>query len=342
MSISVSDGGAATLVKIYLEVLNRNDPPQDVAISAPGDGKSFTAGEEVTFTGYAFDPDAPFGEVLTYSWQSSLDGDMGVGKSITNSSLSIGTHTITLTVSDGEVEVTASITTIIKKKDGGGGGGGGGGNGGGGGAAGGVSLALIGGIIAVVVVLVIVFAVVGKRRQVEYIPQKTPLATTPEEPIASAAAAYDKPKPKRRPPPGAKKAREAGWEPEEKETEEVEGEEPAKPDYAVAPAPEPEPEPEPFAKGLEAVSYDTSSLYETDPEKIRLDKLKREYQTVISSLPWGVPAKELSHMDWFEVAAALAEGEKKTLDDGREVTRIGDNWYYSDTDNLKSFLRRHE
>ena len=109
-------------------------------------------------------------------------------------------------------------------------------------------------------------------------------------------------------------------------------------DYAVAAAPV---EQEVSMK-LEAVAMDTTLLAEADPEKVRLDNRKREYQAAISQLDFGVPAKELAGMDWYEVAAALATGEQKELDDGRKVTKIDDNWFYSDTENLKTFLKRHD
>jgi hypothetical protein len=89
------------------------------------------------------------------------------------------------------------------------------------------------------------------------------------------------------------------------------------------------------------VAVDTASLAEADPEQKRLDNLKREYQAAISALPWGVPSTELAHMDWYELAAAMATGEHKELEDGRPVVKIGDHWFYADTEDPKTFLKRH-
>ena len=50
----------------------------------------------------------------------------------------------------------------------------------------------------------------------------------------------------------------------------------------------------------------------------------------------------LEDWDWVELAAALATGDKKTLPDGAELTKIDDGWYFSDADDSSSFLKEHE
>ncbi|MCJ2540110.1 MAG: hypothetical protein LN414_02435, partial [Candidatus Thermoplasmatota archaeon] len=95
------------------------------------------------------------------------------------------------------------------------------------------------------------------------------------------------------------------------------------------------------SKGVTGVAVDTASLAEADPEQLRLDQLKRDYQAAISSLPFGVPSSDLAGMDWYELAGAMATGEHKVLHDGQKVVKIEGHWYYSDTEDMKDFLKRY-
>ncbi len=331
IQVSVSDGGAATMVTIELEISNRNDPPQDVAVRTPEDGSTIIEGDEVSFSAYAIDPDVTYGDVLSFQWSSSLDGLLSSEKSFAINTLSQGTHNITVEVTDGEFTVPTSITLVVNKQDGGGGGGGTGDNGGSEGS--GISTFLIVGIVAAIVIIGVAFFVV-KNRSIPIAEAPPPPMDMPDrkaeeeelrKPVAKAA-------PEAKPAPEPEAAPEAGPMADQAPSPEYSL------DYAVAAAPVEQE----VSRKLEAVAMDTTLLAEADPEKVLLDNRKREYQTAISQLDFGVPAKELAGMDWYEVAAALATGEQKELDDGRKVTKIDDNWFYSDTEDLKTFLRRHD
>ncbi|NIP35326.1 MAG: hypothetical protein GWN18_20135, partial [Thermoplasmata archaeon] len=80
---------------------------------------------------------------------------------------------------------------------------------------------------------------------------------------------------------------------------------------------------------------------EEEKEAMRLDNLKRKYQNAIGRLPYGIPSKELAGMDWMELSALLATGEKKTVEGGAEVTQVNGRWYYSDADDTGTFLTEH-
>jgi len=70
-------------------------------------------------TGVCSDPDAPFGQVLNFTWTSSIVGLLGHGASLTLSLREVGLHTITLTVTDGEYQVTDTVTVeVIPRNDG--------------------------------------------------------------------------------------------------------------------------------------------------------------------------------------------------------------------------------
>jgi hypothetical protein len=82
-----------------------------VAISAPADGSTSVAGDLVTFTGTASDPED--GDLsASLSWTSSLDGSIGSGASFQTSGLSVGDHTITASATDSDVNTAIGAITI--------------------------------------------------------------------------------------------------------------------------------------------------------------------------------------------------------------------------------------
>ncbi|HKK92073.1 MAG TPA: IPT/TIG domain-containing protein, partial [Longimicrobiales bacterium] len=81
-----------------------------VAITAPADGASFQLGDAITFTGTASDPEDGTLSGASLAWTSQIDGAIGSGASFTTSSLSLGTHIITLRATDSG---GASTTTQI-------------------------------------------------------------------------------------------------------------------------------------------------------------------------------------------------------------------------------------
>jgi hypothetical protein len=58
-------------------------------------------------------------------------------------------------------------------------------------------------------------------------------------------------------------------------------------------------------------------------------------------MPYGIPAPELRNMDWNDLAALLATGQKRTLPDGHETTMVKGKWYYSDPGDTGTFLKEH-
>ncbi len=80
-----------------------NSAPTLVSIDQPSNSASFCPGETINFRGSAFD----LNEVLTgglpnsaFAWRSSINGSLGTGKTRSISSLSSGSHIITLRVTD--------------------------------------------------------------------------------------------------------------------------------------------------------------------------------------------------------------------------------------------------
>jgi subtilisin len=90
-----------------------------VAITSPSSGATFTEGASITFTGSASDTqDGNLTSSLV--WTSSLNGQIGTGGSFSRSDLSVGSHTITASVTDsGGLTGSASVSISVQASGGG-------------------------------------------------------------------------------------------------------------------------------------------------------------------------------------------------------------------------------
>ncbi|HSF17629.1 MAG TPA: metallophosphoesterase [Vicinamibacteria bacterium] len=104
--------------------LTMNNTPPTVTISLPVDGASFDFGENVGFSGTASDLED--GDLTTsLVWESDRDGSLGMGGSLSKTTLSSGNHVITASAVDGEglrgeAEVNLSVgdpaATIVEAR----------------------------------------------------------------------------------------------------------------------------------------------------------------------------------------------------------------------------------
>jgi len=69
-------------------------------ITSPVNGSLFVNGTQINFTGVGLDPEDGILPDARLAWSSSLDGILGTGTSLNLSNLTVGNHTITLTVTD--------------------------------------------------------------------------------------------------------------------------------------------------------------------------------------------------------------------------------------------------
>ncbi len=82
-----------------------------VTITSPSQDTTVSAGEVVTLSAAANDPEE--GDLSSaIAWSSSLDGSLGTGASVQAASLSVGSHTITATVTDGAGQ-DGSATVVV-------------------------------------------------------------------------------------------------------------------------------------------------------------------------------------------------------------------------------------
>jgi uncharacterized protein YjdB len=117
ITASVTDSGSLSgSAQVTLTVTAISNTAPAVSITSPVDGNAYASGESISFNGSASDvPDGDLSAGL--SWTSDLDGVLGSGASFSTDSLSVGTHTITASVTDsgslsGSAEVTLTVTAI--------------------------------------------------------------------------------------------------------------------------------------------------------------------------------------------------------------------------------------
>jgi uncharacterized membrane protein len=338
----VKDPSVKVKLNFAVTVVNVNDPPADPQITSPRAGVKYKVDTNLTLVGLCTDPDTVYGQVLNYTW--SVNGTpRWYGPSVTVSFGEPGNYTITLTVSDGEFQRSASVGIEVTKdtvgpppvipperehKE--------------------TPYALIVGVIvAVCVIMLVAFLLVSRRRAAELeaadeteekredykrmAAEVKATADQMEREVAVAKAAAP-------PPVETMKIVTETRGPDGKVVISSTG----VPEQTLAVQP----------KETEAPSADVQKLFKEmetkepqvsaeEAEAMRVESLKRKYQNAIGRLPYGIPAAELKGKEWTWLAAAMATGQKKDTPDGREVTLIEGRWYFSDVKDASSFLTEH-
>ncbi|MCH9646666.1 MAG: M36 family metallopeptidase [Deltaproteobacteria bacterium] len=109
---ATDSGGLSGSDSITVTVNGVNTAPV-VTITAPADGSTSTSGDSVTFAGTANDNED--GTITaSLGWTSNVDGSIGSGGTFSTSSLSVGAHTITASVTDsGGLSGSAAISITV-------------------------------------------------------------------------------------------------------------------------------------------------------------------------------------------------------------------------------------
>ncbi|TMA49592.1 MAG: DNRLRE domain-containing protein, partial [Deltaproteobacteria bacterium] len=112
-TITATVRNATGLTGVATVQLTVTDRPPAVTITAPQDGRLFPVHFAATFTATATDNvDGDLGSSLV--WTSDRDGQLGTGRSITTSSLSVGDHRITASVTNSlGTAGSAAITVTV-------------------------------------------------------------------------------------------------------------------------------------------------------------------------------------------------------------------------------------
>ncbi len=114
VQVTVTDPFGAQDTATIPEVHFVNTAPI-VDIITPTDGGTFYSTQTIDFSAYVFDAEEvyPFPDSMVV-WSSDIDGDLGNGSAI-HTTLSQGTHTVTITATDGKgVQTQESITLHIQ------------------------------------------------------------------------------------------------------------------------------------------------------------------------------------------------------------------------------------
>jgi hypothetical protein len=351
-AISVHDVMSPTVkikLNLIFHVVNENDPMEDPSISNPVDGDSKTVNKTFYVTVICYDPDTPYGQVLNYTWTSSVEGLLGYGNTVTLSLTQVGEHVITVTVTDGEFQKTDSVTIEVVPADTTGPGPGPGpgddpsddpkADGGS------FSTGLMVALLAVLIAAGAGGYVIVSRRKEQ--PEEEPEPELDErealqaiaDMVGEAADALEEAK------NGDNGNGDVNGQDMWVETEEQNGIEVASTGVAEAQLSMEATVTEAAPAEVEALFADIETNgnghSEQDSEELRMDNLKRKYANTIGQLPYGIPSAALKDRDWNELASALATGDKKTVEGDREVTDIDGHWYYSDIGEPSSFLKEH-
>ncbi|MBF0099538.1 MAG: PKD domain-containing protein [Desulfobacterales bacterium] len=112
VSVKDNDGGVA---EDSITIWVNNSP--SVSISSPTNNSSYVLGDIIRFQAQASDIEDGQLDDGAFSWSSSIDGSLGIGKELVSSELSIGFHTIQLKVSDRHgATSTAQMNLFVLKE----------------------------------------------------------------------------------------------------------------------------------------------------------------------------------------------------------------------------------
>lgn len=108
INVSSQTANLSKTYSIYVCVINVNRKPTAI-ISSPADNEKFSTEDNIFFD--ASDSSDMDNNSLTYNWTSNIDGNIGDTATFSKK-LSSGTHTITLTIDDGNGGVDTKQITI--------------------------------------------------------------------------------------------------------------------------------------------------------------------------------------------------------------------------------------
>jgi len=276
-------------------------------------------GTNITFSVDVLDPDTALGQVLTVTWVSNVSGLIRTLTSdhalmFVTDQLPVGTHRVTVTVTDGhyvreawlELTVTAKYvpppprpeepSLLI----------------------GTTGIAIIVLVIVLVVVGVVLAVVMGRRRGAE---------EAEEERASATMAAKPSPEPVTAPitMEGDLRALGASMGDMAAQLEATRAQE-ARTAAALPAGPAPV---------LEAVPAPLSEVDEADRERTRE---VREVMRALTQLPQGLPTT-LWGWDMNELARTVVDSERRTVPDGTQLVKIKGRWYNADRTNVGVFMR---
>lgn len=329
VSVDDQNGGVATLL-LEARVENVNDPPSMLSVTEPANHTIVEEGTNVTFAIGVYDPDAEFGQVLRATWTSNVSGTLRElttpsSLSFTTDALAVGSHLVTVTVSDGQYAVSAWFDLTVLERyvppppppeepsflTG----------------SAGIALAVV--VLAIIGVVVAVVVIGRSRRKpreewVEEAEGEEEAVVVPLAPAVPSSAGG----------PAGTPARPIAMEGDlarlnvslSNVVAQLEAQRASEASVAPAAAPAP------------PVAGPAAPLTEEEEADRERTREVREVMRALTQLPQGLPTS-LSGWDIAELARTIVDGEGGELPDGAPVVRIKGHWYNSDRTNVGTFMR---
>ena len=115
VTYTITDGEHTITRYLSIEINNTNQPPSKPRLTIEPKLMTFIEGEIVELVVSSTDPDTIWGDGLTYTWSSDIQGDLGEGDTITPT-LIVGAHLIEVEVTDleGLSNTTTFALTIVE------------------------------------------------------------------------------------------------------------------------------------------------------------------------------------------------------------------------------------
>jgi parallel beta-helix repeat protein len=115
LTFVVNDGITNVSDEVTVTVTPMNDAPWVPNIIKPQETEIFENGSMVYLSGWAWDPDIPYGDKVTFTWFSNISGKVGVGNSINTNHLPAGEHLISCFATDlaGATSMNSTTITIL-------------------------------------------------------------------------------------------------------------------------------------------------------------------------------------------------------------------------------------
>jgi PKD repeat protein len=113
LTLTATDSQSATgTASVTVSVNAANNQPPVVTITAPANNLTFFQGASITFTGTGSDPEDGALTGAALAWSSDRDGPLGTGASLINTTLTAGTHLITLVGTDSGGNTGTATRTV--------------------------------------------------------------------------------------------------------------------------------------------------------------------------------------------------------------------------------------
>lgn len=112
ITLTATDSNGATGTATASITINNTNTLPTASITSPSNSSQYNSGTSISFTGSGNDAEDGVLSGTYLVWTSNIDGQIGTGANFTKSDLSVGTHTITLFVTDSDNATNSTALSI--------------------------------------------------------------------------------------------------------------------------------------------------------------------------------------------------------------------------------------